>query len=202
MTGLPLQPRPPAPRWLVAALLLAGTLGGLALLGGLGLQRRMPGALLTGGPDLPPADARTVERHIAGARQRVWILQYVVRADDGPVGALLQALVDARARGVDVRVALDRGRLPDGQPDAKNDAAAAWLRDRGMTVVWDEEDRTSHAKIVIADGQAVVGSHNWTRSALLLNREVSLLITGPAEVASLAALLTGIPGWDAAGAHR
>ena len=126
-------------------------------------------------------------------------MQYVIRPDDdGVVQGLLQALADAQKRGVEVRVGLDKGLLyGTTDRDPKNDAAAEWLTKNGIQVVWDEQDRTSHAKILIVDDHvAIIGSHNWTRAALTGNREVSMLLTDPELLAQIRTLVMGLPGWS------
>ena len=196
--GLPLQPEAPSRhRWLAPVIATLAVCGSLLALGLIGIARRPPGDLLVTMPGEPLAYVRTAERLIAGARSRIWVMQYVVRFDEGPVGSLLAALAAARARGVEVRVALDRGKLYGSEaPDPKNDATAAWLAEHGIPVVWDEEGRTSHAKVLLVDdATAVIGSHNWTRSALVDNREVSAVITDPAQVARIRELIASVPGW-------
>lgn len=196
--GLPLQPEASSRhRWLAPVLATLAIAGCLLVLGLIGIARRPPADLLVTMPGEPLSYVRTAERMIAGAKSRIWVMQYVVRFDDGPVGSLLAALVAARARGVEVRVALDRGRkFGSDEPDPKNDATAAYLAEHGIPVVWDEDGRTSHAKILLVDdAAAVIGSHNWTRSALVDNREVSALITDPAQVARIRELIASVPGW-------
>ncbi len=147
---------------------------------------------------MPLAYPRAAERLIAGASKRIWLMQYVIRADDdGVVHDLLMALVAARKRGVDVRVGLDQGLLyGTTDHDPKNDAVAAWLKAHDIPVVWDELNRTSHAKVLLVDDEvAIIGSHNWTRAALTDNREVSMLITDPQQLAQIHQLLVGLPGW-------
>ena len=204
--GLPLQPQLVArPRWWSTAILISLTALSLLLVGWLGVLRRPPVELIVTGPGESLVYARTAERLIAGARQRVWVMQYVIRPDaDGPVQSLLAALVAARARGVEVIVGVDRGKLyGSGQPDPKNDAAAAWLTVRGVPVVWDEETRTSHAKILLVDDEiALIGSHNWTRAALVDNREVSVRLSDPAQLRHLAEMFMGLPGWPGVSSLR
>lgn len=199
--GLPLQPgagwwQHPIARGLLFVLAL---LFGLAVLGHIGVQRRAPSELIVTGPDQPNAYPRAAERLIAGAKHRIWVMQYVIRlGDDGVVQGVLQALADARQRGVEVRVGLDKGLLYGTKArDPKNDVAAQWLIKNGIQVVWDEQDRTSHAKILMVDDRAaIIGSHNWTRAALTGNREVSLLLTDPDQLAQIRALMEGLPGWS------
>jgi phosphatidylserine/phosphatidylglycerophosphate/cardiolipin synthase-like enzyme len=180
-------------------LLLLIALAVLAL-GGLVHQRREPPRLLGSDGRAGPVDyLATALRLIAGAHSRVTLVMFVLRAeDDGPVHSLCAALVSAAERGVVVRVVLDRGRdWRSGEPDDKHLAALRWLSQRGVRVLLDEMERTTHAKVLVVDGRRVViGSHNWTRSALTANREWSLLIDDPQVAADIEADCAGIPGWD------
>jgi phosphatidylserine/phosphatidylglycerophosphate/cardiolipin synthase-like enzyme len=174
----------------VAAGLLVG-------LGVLGFVRRAPMELLITEPGQPLKYAQAAERAISSARQRVWVMQYVIRLDDGPVLALMEALAAAKARGVDVRVVLDRGVLyGTTDPDLKNDRAAEWLQAKGVEVLWDEVASAAHAKLVLVDDEVVlIGSHNWTRAALTGNREVSMALHGQPEIATVAELFGRVAGW-------
>ncbi len=199
--ALPLQPDlRPAPPWvrrLIAALVLVTTMVALGLLSG---SRRAPPRLLLSGPGNEFVYARAVERLVAAARRRVWVAMFVVRAEDeAAVRPLLQALVDARSRGVDVRVCLDFGDKVGtaGEPDSKHEVAREWLRSRGVPTLLDEKERTTHSKVVLVDERwAVIGSHNWTFSALGRNREASVLLEDPAVVAELErGLFATLDGW-------
>jgi phosphatidylserine/phosphatidylglycerophosphate/cardiolipin synthase-like enzyme len=120
----------------------------------------------------------------------------VLRPDDGVIGSLLDGLVAAAARGVEVRVVLDRGAGWDGEADIKHEAPAAWLTAHGVRVVLDEEAITSHAKVLVVDGRLILaGSHNWTRSAVTRNRELSWLIDDAGAAAEVERWLAAIPGW-------
>jgi phosphatidylserine/phosphatidylglycerophosphate/cardiolipin synthase-like enzyme len=201
--GLPLQPdlHPWTP-WQARALLVAGLVAAVLALGFLASARHAPPALLATRGLPGTADyLGTVERLIAGARQRVWLVMFVIRLDEGgSAHGLLQALAEAAARGVRVQVALDSGREWNStQPSDKHVAPAAWLRAHGVLVVIDELDRTTHAKtLVVDDRHVVIGSHNWTHSALTANRELSLAVDDPRLAAAVAAEIRRIPGWDAA----
>ena len=101
-----------------------------------------------------------------------------------PVRRLLDRLVERAKAGVRVRVVLDRG-VPQSRQIAGEDApsagGAAYLRAAGIDVRWDEDARTTHTKSLVVDGRrCVVGSTNWTASALGKNREQSVLIDSPA----------------------
>jgi phosphatidylserine/phosphatidylglycerophosphate/cardiolipin synthase-like enzyme len=189
----------PWPLWLkrialVLALALAVLVTGLCF----GTARRPPPVLLLSGAGHEMAYARAVERLVSAARSRVFLVMFVIREDgDGPVGLVMQALAAAAARGVQVQVVLDRGvDRVTGQPDAKHEDAAAWLKAHGIQVVIDESDITTHAKTLVVDGRwCVVGSHNWTRSAFTTNREASLLIDDTGLAKQLEMWFATIPGW-------
>ncbi len=195
--NLPLQPSgqpwSPGLRRIVLVLLL-----GLAVLvvGWLAPARNTPTRFILGGPGCELAYAREARRLIDGAEHSLGMAMYVVRPDDGPIGALLDSLAAAAARGVDVRVVLDRGAGWDGQPDIKHETPAAWLTSHRVHVVLDEVATTTHAKVLVADSRWVLsGSHNWTRSALTTNRELSSLADDPVAAARIETWLAAIPGW-------
>lgn len=198
--ALPLQPDlDPWPTWLVrisVVLLLSGLVIGLGVFG---QDRQRPPELILSGSSHEGDYVRVVERLVNESQQRVFVLMYVVHLDDdGPVQRLMQALASAVSRGVQVRVALDAGKdRLSGAPDDKNNAAVTWLRAHQVPVILDEFERTSHSKILVIDGRWVVlGSHNWTRSAIMSNREASVLMDDRRLAALLEAELAGIPGWN------
>jgi len=85
---------------------------------------------------------------------------------------LADALIDANARGVNVRVLLEP--TLDNNPNLQ---MAEYLRAAGIEVRWAIPSRTNHAKFAIIDNKLVlVGSHNWSYSAMNTNREASVLV--------------------------
>jgi phosphatidylserine/phosphatidylglycerophosphate/cardiolipin synthase-like enzyme len=92
----------------------------------------------------------------------------------------------AKAReGKDVRVILN---VAPGKARvaAINRDAAKWLRERGVEVRMLWPVRICHAKMVIVDDRiAIIGSHNWSPSALSGNFEVSVVIRDPGTVRKL-----------------
>jgi phosphatidylserine/phosphatidylglycerophosphate/cardiolipin synthase-like enzyme len=173
--------------WVLRLTLTALALG-LLVAGGLLVQPRgVPPAVLLDGPAGHGAYLRSAERLIAGAQQRIRLTLFVARLDDdGPVLLLCQALAAAAARGVEVRVMLDAGKDRLTGEDDRNRAAVAWFTARGVRVDRDEPDVTSHGKVLVVDGrQVLMGSHNWTRSALTLNREATVQLDDPVLAAQV-----------------
>lgn len=201
MSGLPLQPdlRPPSRLW--SRLLLTLTLLALIVTFGFLQSGRPPPPhlLLSGADAATPEDSypATVQRLINRAEERVWVMMYVMRLDDEPVAGLGRALVAARKRGLDVRVVLDQSyRWGTDEVEPKHLDAEAWLRDHDVPILIDDLAVRTHAKVVLVDADiAVVGSHNWTRSALARNHETSILHVDPVLVEELERIFRMIPGW-------
>lgn len=131
-----------------------------------------------------------LRRVLPRANRSVYVLMYVVKYDpkepDDPVNQLLHALADLSSRGVDVRVVVD------DETYRSYYETIGFLKSYGVPVRLDEGARTTtHAKVVIVDEETVfVGSHNWTESALTLNREVSVVIKDPSISQSIVRYFT------------
>jgi phosphatidylserine/phosphatidylglycerophosphate/cardiolipin synthase-like enzyme len=83
---------------------------------------------------------------------------------DHPTSVLLSALVEARKRGCDVRILVN------------NIAVRDQLLKLGLHSKRFEADKLLHAKMMLIDDLiAIIGSHNYSLSALTLNHEVSLI---------------------------
>ena len=150
--------------------------------------------------------AKRVEELILSARSKVWVAMYVANYQGDRFGAaenkLFQALAKIHSKGVDVKVVLDRGmewdkakaQLSKERSD-KNDAAFEYLKSKGIPVRWDSADQIMHAKFLVVDERfAVVGSHNWTYSALAKNVEVSVLLSRESDSAPVGKLFTEL--WE------
>lgn len=116
--------------------------------------------------------APLIERANHSIHVVMFVMKYDPGDEDDPVNELLGLLADAASRGVDVRVLVDE-ETRDSYPQT-----IGFLKEHGIGVRLDRSSGiTTHAKVVIVDGEfAVVGSHNWTESALRYNHEVSALI--------------------------
>lgn len=105
-------------------------------------------------------------RAIDGAHRQLLVSAYNLTTGAGIVEALLRA----RARGVDVRLIADK-RTPCERNTGIDPLAAAG------TPIW--IDRTvpiAHAKTMVIDGIAtLMGSYNWTRSAARNSEDLNLV---------------------------
>lgn len=133
---------------------------------------------------LAPENAKT-ELHaaIADADQSIAVKQ--VQISD-PNFALLDSLIDAATRGVEVRILLSGAwYVEDDNRELKR-----WLTDQAETQSLPLSVRVAtggaafeqiHAKgVVIDDQQVILGSMNWNDNSMKQNREVGLLLEGAA----------------------
>lgn len=138
-------------------------------------------------------------RQFAAAQTRIWIMLYVIHDPlnaESPVHGLLQSLRSAHQRGVDVRLFL-QATDPDNDFDPRHDTLIAWCAEHGIPVQLDASGRRNHSKMLLIDDRAIVGSHNWSRSALTRNYEYSLMTHAPETIARVHDAFTAF-GKDAA----
>lgn len=122
---------------------------------------------------------------IEAARRRVWVSLFICdirpsRDVEGLVLDLVRSLVVRRAVGVDVRVLLN-GVAATPDIDVANLATGTFLANHGVPhrrLLQLDRGRGSHAKLVICDDVAVVGSQNWTDDGLRQNIEDAIVIVG------------------------
>ena len=89
---------------------------------------------------------------------------------------LLNSIIQADGRGVDVKVLLEKSDY-NNSLNAINESTYVYLTSKGVDVRFDSPSVTTHAKLVIIDDKiAFVGSTNWTKSALEENNEVNVKI--------------------------
>lgn len=119
------------------------------------------------------------------AQEKIWVMMYGMkyyeRYPDSKTNRLIDSLIAAYKRGVDVKVILDKSDY-NRILNQINEATKKHLERGGVPVSYDQEAVTTHAKLVIADDRALVGSANWGYDALERRNESSLLISDPETV--------------------
>jgi len=118
-----------------------------------------------------------VEHAIDGATVSIDVLLSSLDPEENP---LVDALVEAQARGAAVRVLIDTS---DWSTDIreKGDRAVSELRRLGLDARLDRPDVTTHAKLVIIDRElAILGSTNWNDYAFTDHAQANVLIDDPA----------------------
>jgi phosphatidylserine/phosphatidylglycerophosphate/cardiolipin synthase-like enzyme len=102
--------------------------------------------------------------------------------------SLADALIDARGRGVNVRVILE----PRLEDNTANERLFGYLSANGIDVRWASLTFTlTHSKFMVIDGKKVlVGSINFSKNAMTTNREAAVIFTG-SEVSSFVNVFEG-----------
>ena len=128
------------------------------------------------------AYVREVSSAIFGATQHVWVSVFGLRATTAArLNPLVRAMSDAARRGLDVRVLVDSD--PQSREIAMTDVAA--FREAGMVVrVWPLRSRL-HARSVLVDDTAFVGSVGWTPASIFLTHEMAVALQGSSAIATL-----------------
>ena len=110
---------------------------------------------------------------------------YYKKFKNSPSNQLIDALIKAKKRGVDVEVILDI-RQKDDRTTIRNLETGKRLTTAGVRVIFDTEQVTTHSKLLIIDEKIVViGSTNWTYSALTSNHESSIVLESKEIAAEL-----------------
>ncbi|HJS84001.1 MAG TPA: phospholipase D-like domain-containing protein [Acetobacteraceae bacterium] len=126
-------------------------------------------------------NARLVIAEFIDAAQHTLRVQHPKFVD----AVILDRLLDAKARGVDVRV-LCGGRHGISDYDLLDTFSSLRILRRSDIRVHRQAGLTLHAKLILADGErAIVGSMNIDRSAFDLRRELGAVIASPAAVSRL-----------------
>ncbi len=124
---------------------------------------------------------------ISQAKESIKLYMYLVSlSDDEPnsqVFKLLDSLVKAKQRGVAVQVIFDQTLNFDEEQSennllqTKNQKAFEFLKKNNIPVFYDESENFTHAKTIVIDEETVImGSSNWSKTALTKNHEINALI--------------------------
>jgi cardiolipin synthase len=126
------------------------------------------------------ATAQLFYAAIAGARERLWITTAYFAPDDH----LLDILCEAPARGVDVRILTNGPNVDKEVVRETGQHHYGRLLESGVRIF--EYQRTMlHAKVMIADGWANIGSSNLEHRSLGLDDELIVAFSDPALVGEL-----------------
>ncbi|HDR2357109.1 TPA: phospholipase D family protein [Enterobacter roggenkampii] len=113
---------------------------------------------------------------IGSARESIRMMGYSFTSPE-----VVRALVDARRRGVDVKIVLDE----KGNRNRASVAAMNLVAGAGIPVRTNDRYAIMHDKVIVVDGQTVeTGSFNYTRAGARKNSENVLVIREMPEVAS------------------
>jgi hypothetical protein len=121
-----------------------------------------------------------LEHLFSGARVEILICMFHIALGADGTGSrkLIDSVIGAHARGVAVRVLLDRDQKSDPyRSTVINSLAMRTLKDAGIEVRPDRSDVLLHSKFVVTDrDEVVVGSHNWSAGSFERMDDVSLML--------------------------
>src|SRR3989338_7022833 len=129
-----------------------------------------------------------LQEDLAQARRSIEVLMFEIKMGklaDHPANRRVAGLIDARSRGVSVRVRMEQSNL-DKALTRSNRKTADALKANDIFAEFDLPDVETHAKVVLIDDRILyVGNHNWSESALETNKEISLRISAPIPVSTM-----------------
>ena len=123
---------------------------------------------------------QVAKRMIQEARTSIQVMMFEMGYyDEHPQtlsNLLIKELIHAKKRGVKVQVILEVREGGD-RTTKRNRHTGKILSEGGVEVIYDSLAKTTHAKLMVADGiLTLLGSTNWTHYALTHNHEVSVII--------------------------
>ncbi len=128
-----------------------------------------------------------VHKAFTNAKKSILCVMYMAKLYKGHSGGdeyqLVLDLINAHKRGVKVLVVFDqnvkfweKGKKRDIL-ERKSEYAYDLLLSAGVPVFYDSESQVTHSKVMVIDKYiTIVGSTNWTYSALKKNHEASVII--------------------------
>jgi phosphatidylserine/phosphatidylglycerophosphate/cardiolipin synthase-like enzyme len=121
-----------------------------------------------------------VHKAIQEAKESVLVAMFLIQREPqptGPVNTLLNDLIEAKKRGVTVRVILEKTKKETDSVTRNNMESYNFLKENGIEVIFDVSPNAIHTKLVVIDDRIVfVGNHNWSYGAFMLCNEASLMV--------------------------
>jgi len=132
---------------------------------------------------------RKAQKSIVGT---IYLFKTAPYRDNEPAD-LLRELIAAPKRNVSVELVIDIS-SEDRDFNEANLKAAEILSKAGVQVSFDRMDLATHAKAFVIDNRyCFVGSHNFTHSAMAINKELSLFIDSPETAGKVLEFIAQIP---------
>ncbi len=119
----------------------------------------------------------TFHNLVSQAKKTVHSVMYVGKINKGTlVDRIITDLKEAEARGIEVKAIFEYSSY-DSSLNAINQAFQDTLNLYGIKTQWDNPSITTHAKLLIVDSTYILlGSTNWTASALERNHEANIML--------------------------
>ena len=124
-----------------------------------------------------------VHKALQEARESILVAMYLIKMGNQPtdqVNTLLNDLIEAKKRGVNVQILLEKEKVETRPLYKDNLKTYNFLKEKGMDVRFDTAAKETHDKLVIIDDRIVfIGNHNWSYGAFMLCNETSLMVKYP-----------------------
>ncbi|MFH1403164.1 MAG: phospholipase D-like domain-containing protein [Candidatus Altiarchaeota archaeon] len=176
-------------------LVFVGMLAGM-MVADYGYGNVCPSRICVDSADVVPISDRgyfmQLHNALSNAGESIHIVSFELKYYEGypnsSMNVIIQDLIDAKNRGVDVRIVVDEF--------SEADNAHHILAANGIEVRNDSKSTTTHAKLVVIDGEIVVlGSTNLSYYGLERNNEVDVLIRDREAAGYFEGYFQGL--WDA-----
>ena len=107
----------------------------------------------------------------------IFQIRYYPKYPESPSNLLIESLISAAKRGVEVEVCIERSEGYNEETNAFNLESAKRLAANKVKVYLDNPEKTMHAKFLVVDGRLVLlGSTNWSYYSLNFNRETNVMV--------------------------
>lgn len=121
-----------------------------------------------------------LRKAIKKAKKSIYVAMYVMSLGDSmsdPVNVLLNELIAAKKRGVEVKVIVENPIWSGSSLYKKNEEAIEYLKRGGVEAAFDSPKTEVHDKFILIDEDTLfVGNHNWSKQSLTINRELSVMV--------------------------
>ena len=128
-----------------------------------------------------------VHKALSSARESILCVMFLAKLDplhtEGDEYQLVLDLITAHKRGVKVQVIFDQNVMfwekgsKRNRIERKSKYAYDLLLKNGVPVYYDDKEQITHSKVLVIDEYiTIIGSTNWTYSALRKNHEASVII--------------------------
>ncbi|MFC1807941.1 phospholipase D-like domain-containing protein [Candidatus Omnitrophota bacterium] len=136
----------------------------------------------------------SLHKHLIQAQESITVAMYFIILEPkgtGPINELVNDLIDAKDRGVSVKVVLEDSKLNE------NRLAYEKLRKSNIVVYFDTPKRLLHIKgVAIDDKYLFMGSANWSRAAIEDNYEATYFKDSSQDAIAFKQYVDNIPFQD------
>jgi len=133
-----------------------------------------------------PADNKnyfpSVYKKLKEAKKSIYVIMFLAsyypEYPNSPTNQLLNTLIEKKKKNVKVEIIFEQSNAEYLQHSrTENLKTATYLSENGITVYFDSPSKTTHCKLLIIDEKyIVIGSTNWSYSAIEKNNETSVII--------------------------